>query len=611
MPDSVSLRDRYLQLIDTIVQTTLKGKIRSKEQVYAFLVEGIAAGTGEIFEQCLTERLAETEHQAKTQSDEFKQAKADRSLRALKTIQGEWQHWQEKNQASQILTQAVQQIATANGDRLNAFLQMIDPNQPHPLNLAQLEQLANLLQQVEPTVNRSDSEMQLRQFVQGLQQGLASWRRLENDLVSWMYEQRQMGFGGVPGQQGPWALWAQQVNSPLPQALFHTLSLEQSVVEWAARTPLTLTAFIELVIVLRCLQFGLVGWYDKLVYDAKVGAKLSIATFLAFAVIWSQLANGFSQRIFVDGCFQMTLQILRSFAQQSYFPLYGGVFASFSGEYLRGTLSYLDEPLQRAEGTQEKARILTLLGYSARTQGRIETAVAFHQQALVIAREAGDRRCEIANLNHLSRAGVAQTNYAEAIHYSQRALILSRQIGDRLGEANAIANLGYGEVLQAQQLEQVPEYEEAIERLQLGLQITERLGDRQSQALCLSSLGIVFVVIEQFQQAIDYLEQGIAVAQLSGDLYLQGMNLAYLAESQYRLGAVEPALYSGCLAMYLLEQIAAAHWRQPAGLLTILRGQLGEPAFQALLAQKRAQIVAVIGVEGYDYLPQLLEQYRN
>ena len=93
------------------------------------------------------------------------------------------------------------------------------------------------------------------------------------------------------------------------------------------------------------------------------------------------------------------MQILRSFAQQKYFPLYGGIFASFSGDSLRSALNYLDEPLRTVEGTQEKARILTLLGYSLRALGQLEVAKAFQEQALEIARAAGDRACEIANLN--------------------------------------------------------------------------------------------------------------------------------------------------------------------------------------------------------------------
>jgi tetratricopeptide (TPR) repeat protein len=336
-------------------------------------------------------------------------------------------------------------------------------------------------------------------------------------------------------------------------------------------------------------------------------------------VIVSQLANGFGQSAvsqrdrLVNGCFQVTLQILRVFAQRPYFPLYGGIFASFSGEYLRDALSYLDEPLRQAEGTQEKARILTLLGSSMRALGQTDKAVTFHQQALEIARTADDTACEIANLNHLSRVCVAQERFAEAINYSQRAVILSRQKGNRLGEANALANLGYSEVFQAQQLEHADAdlFEMAIDRLQQGLELSEKVGDRQSQALCLSSLGIAQILIEEPQPAISYLEKGIQAAQFSGDMYLQGQNLAYLAEAYYHLQNSPQAMQMACLGMYLLEQMGSTSWRQPAGLLTVLRGQLGEAEFQSMLAQQRAAIIAAIGVDGYDHLPTLLNQYSS
>jgi len=72
-------------------------------------------------------------------------------------------------------------------------------------------------------------------------------------------------------------------------------------------------------------------------------------------------------------------------------------------------------------------------------------------------------RLEIANLNHLSRACVAQKTMKQRL-VTVNALILARQSGDRLGEANALANLGYSEVFQAQQLEQTePEvYEQQL-----------------------------------------------------------------------------------------------------------------------------------------------------
>ncbi len=611
MSDSLSLRDRYLALIDEIVQNTLKGKISSQEQVYQMLLKGVTTDTGEVFELALSERLNSTQQQVDNEKDDLKQAKATRSLRAIKTIQTQWQRAEEQNKANYAIASAVNEITTAAAEaRLAVFLRVIDPNRKYPLSLQQIQQLSKSLQKFA----QADSDLQA--ISDGIIKSLASWQRLQDHLVSWMYEQNResLGYVGVPGERGPWATWAKQVNSELPASLFRTLAREQSAIEFAQQQrDITLSAWVEMAVILQYLQRGLVNWFDQQAYNVQAGSKLSISTFLTFAVIWSQLASGLGESTpYGKASSQVLLQTLRTFSQRSYFPLYGGIFASFSGTYLRNALSYLDEPLRLASGTQEKARILTLLGYSQRALGQYDRSAQFHQQALEIARDAGDRACEIANFNHLSRTYVAKEDYAEAINVSQRALILSRQAGDRTGEANALVNLGYSEVMQAQQLEQTePEtYETAINYLQQGLTLSERLGDVQSKALCVSSLGIAYLVIGQPQTAIKYLSDGFKTAQISGDLYLQGLNLANLAEAYYHLLNPEKVVYTGCLGMYLLNQIASHEWRKPAGLLKILQGQIGAEAFQSLLQQHRSKIISVIGVDGYDYIPQLLEEYR-
>lgn len=590
---------RYLALIDEIVQTTLKGQIRSKEQVYQMLLAQVEAGTGEIFERCLETKLSETQAQMQA-ADELKQAKAQRRSRALQTIQGEWQRWQTENQASQMVSTIAAEVQSAD-DSIAALVRALDPNQPQSIDLSQLQQLAKTF----------SANSEFESIAQGLQHGISAWRRLEDHLISWMYEQRSIGFAGATETTGPWMTWAKQIDRPFLRSLFEALARNESPTEWASRNPIDSAGFVEVLVTMQRLQQGLVAWFDKQLYDAKSSAKLSIATYLAFAVIWSQLASGSTR--FANDCFAVTLQILRSFAQRDYFPLYGGVFASFSGETLRDALSYLDEPLRRAEGTQEKARILTLLGYSARIQGRIKEADAFHHQAIDLARDAGDRVCEIANLNHLSRAAVAQIDYDSAIRYSQRAVVLSRQAGDRIGEANALANLGYSEVLQAQQREypDPDRYETAIGYLEQGLKLAERQRDRSSQALCHSSLGIAYVVLERSELAIDQLGRGLQAAQFTGDLYLQGLNLAYLGEAFWQQKNSAQSILSASLGMYLLEQSGSTTWRQSAGLLTVWVGQLGEENFMKLLEQNRAAIVSVIGVDGYDYLPELIRQYQQ
>ncbi|QOV21317.1 tetratricopeptide repeat protein [Anabaenopsis elenkinii] len=611
MSESVPIRDSYLALIDEIVESTLQGKISSVEMVYQILQNKIKAGTGEIFELVLSDRLTSIQSQVDTQTDELKKAKANRKLRAVKTIQTQWQRYSQHYQTTEAIASAIKEITTAATDeRLTIFLRVIDPNQKQPLNIQSTKQLASGLQQF------AQVDTDLQEISQGITRGLANWERLQEHLVSWMYESnQQLGFGGVPTETGPWATWAKQVNSNVCQALFRALAREQSVWEFAQQQgSISLSDWVELGLILQYLQRGLVNWFDQQAYNVQAGSKLSISTFLTFAVIWSQLATGFDhQPMYSHGCSQVMLQNLRNFAQRPYFPLYGGIFASFSGGYLRDALDYLDEPLRRVEGNQQKARILTLLGYSQRALGQYQRSIAFHQQALEIARNAGDLPCELANLNHLSRTYVQQKNYAQAINYSQRALMLSRQGGERTAQANALVNLGYSQVMEAQQLEQVETevYETAINYLEQGLKLSEQLGDIQSKALCFSSLGIAYLVIGQSSAAIPYLENGFNTAQVAGDLYLQGRNLAYLSEAYYNLQNSEKAIYTGSLGMYLLKQIASSEWRQIAGLLTILQGQIGGEAFQELLKQHRPKMMAIIGVDGYDYIPHLLAEYQD
>lgn len=617
-----SERDRYLNLIDHIVQITLKGQLRSKEQIYQLLVDG-QVGTGEIFERCMQTRLDETQAQL-DQADELKQAKASRVFRALQSIQGEWERYQKTQRVNETISLATQAILAAEPEeRVSVWLSWVDPNRNQGVTFDRLKGFAQSLVKAD-TASTAETLSDGHQLSMGIQNGLSAVQQLEAYLIQWVYEvPSAIGFEGTPSQWGPWKLWSERVDSALPKRIFAAIANGQPIAEVISRQgTIGIREFAELMVLFQYLQRGLIAWFEKQPYDSKWGTKQSVATFLTFAVLWSQLSVGFEQASGLSaddrlklsqGCFQVMLQILRSFSQQSYFPLYGGVFALLSGEYLKDALSYLDAPLRQVAGTQEKARILTLIGYSQSALGQYDRAISFHQQALDIAQTSGDQACEIANLNHLSRMYATQKNYEEAIRYSQRALVLSRQVGDRQGEANALSNLGYSEVLSARQLDRLePEsYEMAIHYLQQGLALSERLGDRQSQSLCYNSLGIAYVILEQPQEAIPHLEKGAQAAQFSGDVYLQGLNYSYLAEAHYTLGHQAAAVCVACLGMYLLEQIQAIEWRQPAGLLAIIKGQMGDEAFQQAKAQGRSTLIRVIGVDGYDHLPQLLEKYKE
>ncbi len=601
------LSDQYFELIDQIVDKTLQGKIASTERVYIMLERGIESGTAEVWERCLAQRIEAT----KAQLD--KKLKATRVLRALTTIETQYQRWQKAHQQQNAIANATEKLLNSTADQLIAnWIQIIDINQKEPLNRDKLQQLAQSLQNAATNLDNSQLAQDCQQIATGIIAGLTSFSQLEDDLISWMYEaERSIGFARE--KPNPWRVWVKKVDNPLPKRLFQTLAEQQAITDLGGVTNnIELRGWVELAILLQYIQQGLVAWYDKQPYSAKFGKQLSYSTFLTFAVIWLELSQTFTtNNRFREGCFQIMLQILRLFARRDDFPLYSGIFVSFSGEYLQNTLEYLSEPIQQIAGTQEKARILTLLGYSQRTLGRYEQALAFHQEALAIAREAQDQSCEIANLNHLSRTYVQQKDYETAINYSQRALILARQSGNRLGETNALVNLGYSKVFAARDIDTMDTevYNEAIHYLEQGLQLAEKTEDLQTQSLVNNSLGIAYVILAQPTSAIAFLEKGVKLATMAQDVYLQGLSYSYLAEAYYSIEDLKNSIYHGCLGSYLLKQINSLEWRKSAGLITIIKGQLGNVAFEQLLAEMRSQIIAVIGVDGYDYIPQLLTEY--
>ena len=624
-PQPQTLRSRYLQTIADITTRILTGKqVISKEYIYQILVEQIELGTSEIFEGCLSETVAESEREIASQPDEVKQAKLKHKLNALKWIQTALGNLQDERQAVAAVNATIDRVVTADPpERLNILLQALDPNQERKLDRAQIELMIKSLQSVANVRLQPADFEQLRQLSLGLDRGLQALPTLEPHLVSWIYESgQQIGFGGAT-ENGPWSLWAQQVAKPLTKSLFQAIGRQQSISDiTAAQGSGDEGDWTELAIVLQSIQTALVTWFDAQMYDRVWGQRMAFSTLITFAAIWSELANGIARATGINtnhrdsiakACFQVTLQILRTAAQRPNFPLYGGIFAAFSGETLRDTLSYFDLPLKQVAGTQEKGRLLTILGYSQQTLGQSERAIALHKEALDIANQAGDRPCEIANLNHLSRIAIGQKDYPLAISFSQRALILARQTGDKLGEANALTNVGYSEVLAAHAIDQMDEeiYEQNISYLDRGLKLAETLEDKQSLALCYHSLGLAYLTIQQYDKAIEYLQLGTKAAQAVGDLYLQGLNLTYLAEAHHSLEKNKTAIFYSCLAMYQLHQIGAKEWRQSASLATILQGQLGREEFEKVLVQYRPNLLPAIGVDGYDYLPQLLTEYLN
>jgi tetratricopeptide (TPR) repeat protein len=606
---TTDLRDRYSTFIETIIQMTLQGKVRSKEQIYRRLIDELEPGTSEVFDSCLGERRASLETQANLK-DDLQQAKATRALRALNTLESEWQRYQQETQAKDVLSSTLFEISNAEAsDRLEAFLTRLDPNHPNALNDSQLTQLATNLKQEFMTP-------ELQEFGLGVQRGMASWQALQPHLISWMFERGDnLGFQNDNRGPSPWKLWAAHSPGVLSKGFFTEMAGDGSIEDWLLSQTVTLPTWLELTIVLQRIQQGLIAWATTQIYSNKTMGKFLTSLYVGFSGTWMLLGRGVGgnspQKVaFAQTAFRSGLQVLRLFTQQPFFPFYGNLILGFGGRTFNSTMEYFSEPLRTVEGTQVKARILTLMGNFVRVAGSLEEATTVYRQALGIAQEAGDRLCEVANLNHLSRTMALSQDYAGAIAQSQRALILSRQSGDALGEANALTNLGYAEVLTARSREAPPEdYEIPMNYLEQGAQKAIQLEDPQSEAFSSTSLGIAHLTCGDASNALHWIRQGLEACHRCGDAYLQAVNLLSMAEACYQLERFADCPYPALLAMYHLYQLEAREWRQAAGLVTILQGRQSMD-WQSFLQPERGPILAQIGPEGIDLLAEILERYR-
>ena len=69
----------------------------------------------------------------------------------------------------------------------------------------------------------------------------------------------------------------------------------------------------------------------------------------------------------------------------------------------------------------------------------------------------------------------------------------------------------------------------------------------------------------------------------------------------------ESAVYPASLGFYLLEQKQAPELRQIQNLITVLLNRLAPQNFFRILAQKKSEIKARIGLEGFEYMEQELK----
>jgi tetratricopeptide (TPR) repeat protein len=191
--------------------------------------------------------------------------------------------------------------------------------------------------------------------------------------------------------------------------------------------------------------------------------------------------------------------------------------------------------------------VLGNLGNAYYRLGQVDKAIEYYEQALVIAREIGERR----NENWLGNIGNAYYQLGQvdkAIEYYEQALVIAREIDERRNEGNWLGNLGSA-------YSALGQVDKAIEYYEQALVIAREIGDRCGEGADLGNLGSAYYRLGQMYKAIEYYEQALVIAREIGERRNEGNWLGNLGSAYYRLGQVDKAIEYHEQALVIAREI--------------------------------------------------------
>jgi CHAT domain-containing protein/Tfp pilus assembly protein PilF len=192
--------------------------------------------------------------------------------------------------------------------------------------------------------------------------------------------------------------------------------------------------------------------------------------------------------------------------------------------------------------TAEQVSQEALQLYRQETAESLRQAIPKLEQAVILYRQAGDKRSEAASLFLLGNVYNKLGEKQKALEFYNQALPLYRAVGDRGGEANALKYIGWV-------YDDLDEKQKALDYYQQALQLARALGERVRESSILSNIGLVYSNLGEQQKALDYyqqalqLVQGIDIGSGKGSL-LNNIGLAYwsLGDKQKALDYYQQAL---------------------------------------------------------------------
>ncbi|MDM8554850.1 CHAT domain-containing protein, partial [Desulfococcaceae bacterium HSG7] len=134
--------------------------------------------------------------------------------------------------------------------------------------------------------------------------------------------------------------------------------------------------------------------------------------------------------------------------------------------------------------------------------GRYDEALTYHEQALAIKKEIGDRRGMGISLNNIGAVYANLGRYDQALTYFEQALAIKKEIGDRRGEGTALNNIG-------RVYENLDQYDKALRSFTSSLEISEKVRNLESLWCAQRGLASTEAQTEMIDSAIQHYKQAL------------------------------------------------------------------------------------------------------
>lgn len=186
------------------------------------------------------------------------------------------------------------------------------------------------------------------------------------------------------------------------------------------------------------------------------------------------------------------------------------------------SLAYAQEAMNLARQAGDKfgeATALNNLGIIASDTGQFHLSKGYYEAGLALRREIGDLQGEGYILNSLGIASMDQSDYVQARAYFEAGMTLSAKIGNRHEVAFAKHGLSHA-------LCELGDHVRAVEEAQDGLRIARELGNLRGIALCAWRFATAQGFITRQLVDADGFGLALRLAEFIGDKFLQVRILA-------------------------------------------------------------------------------------